>query len=152
VVLACLSLKVSCSACLCHAGYVLPWTNKAGNAVLFYLDCNRGGLMVVDAAANVSTYKGLPGWPTPGWCAIGTASGSSLMLMLTPESDYAAEVVTFGGVNATSSQCVCDHLGSRNTWRLKLDKPTVDNGTRWQWEVSCGSPCRSFCASKGSAP
>jgi hypothetical protein len=129
-------IPISCSTRLCGAGNVLPWTNKAGNAVFFYLDCNRGGVMVLDAAANVSYYKGLPPWPTPGWCGIGSASGSSLMLMLTPESNYAAEMVTFGGVNATSTQCVCDLLGSRNTWRLKVDKPTVDNGTRWKWEVS----------------
>ena len=120
-----------------YTGHLLPWTPKANSALLFYLDCNRGALLAVDKAAAVTTYKGLPGWPSAGWCGVSSAGGSSLVLMLTPESSYAAEVVTFGGVNATGQQCVCDLLGSQNSWRIKLDKATVDNGAGWKWEVSC---------------
>ena len=71
---------------------------------MLYLDCNRGAIINIDQSNVFTTYKNLPTWPSPGWCGHSSSGGSTVMLMMLPEENYAPKLVTFGGVNATSKE------------------------------------------------
>jgi hypothetical protein len=81
---------------------------------MLYMDCNRGAIINIDQSNVFTTYTSLPTWPSPGWCGHSSAGGATVMLMLLPETAYAPQLVTFGGVNDSGKNCNSRGNGAEN--------------------------------------
>eukprot|EP00879_Flechtneria_rotunda_P011822 GHRR01012349.1.p1 GENE.GHRR01012349.1~~GHRR01012349.1.p1 ORF type:complete len:390 (+),score=85.85 GHRR01012349.1:976-2145(+) len=120
--------------------FVLPYTSSVtpGAVHMFVFNCVGGAIMSLFTDNTWREYRALSNaiWPTPGYCASYSMAGTSVLLRLEPESDYAAEVVMFGGFKRAISQCECDQETNGYAHRIKLDKKTVDdNRLSWKREL-----------------
>jgi hypothetical protein len=62
-------------------------------------NCDNGAVMRLLPDNTWQQYRDIPPilWPTAYHCGAMSMGGTATMLMLEPETDYAAEIVMFGG-------------------------------------------------------
>ena len=77
--------------------FLLPYSTAQDQHLIYSFACNWGQILSIGADSQMRRFRGLPPWPTPGWCGAMSAMGTSTLMMMSYDRGWAPEIAMFGG-------------------------------------------------------
>jgi hypothetical protein len=116
--------------------FLLPWKSSTNVANIFLFNRQGGSIINVNDKGTIGEYKRLPNIPLQDISAATSSSGSPVMLMLTPETQYTPKIIMFGGYYTTKTDCLCDRPSHHYAFTMNVGKTIVDqNKINWVTET-----------------